>query len=229
MSNRSLKKTYSEVGKEFLQSFARRKSRAFSRSQQKLMDERYPQFRISDDAANFKELIKGYSQIYFEIGFGAGEHLVHLAENNPDTLIIGAEVYLNGVASAFQVAQEKALNNIIFYDEDSRILINNMPDSIIDKIYILFADPWPKKRHHKRRIINAEIFPMLHRILKSNGSIRIATDHADYYEWIVEACKEQKLFTVDKIEQPEDHLVTRFQQKAIDEGRESRFIELVKK
>lgn len=214
--------------KPFMQSFSRRKTRAFSAEQKKIMDNVYPPIRLEEDLSNLENLSRGYKETYLEVGFGAGEHLIYLAESNPDKLIIGAEVFLNGVASCAQEMDKRGVNNIRFYDEDSRVLIKGLPESSIDKVYILFADPWPKKRHHKRRIINQETLELVHRILKENGSIRIATDHAEYFEWILEVCDNQSLFKVERIEQPEDHIVTRYQQKGANEGRPSQFLELIK-
>lgn len=219
--------------KEFLQSFARKKSRAFSRDQQLLMDEFYPKIRLNNDISNFDDLSNNpvYSGVYLEIGFGAGEHLLHVASQNEDKLIIGAEVFLNGVASAVQEMEGRGLDNIIFYDDDSRVLLKNIPENSLEKIFILFSDPWPKKRHHKRRIINQETLGLLHKSLCDGGVVRIATDHAEYYDWIMEVCDEgnQSLFLPEVISQPEDHIVTRYQQKGIDEGRPSQFLELHKK
>lgn len=215
--------------KPFLQSFSRKKTRAFSPAQQKMMDEIYPKFRVNEAVSNLDDFIGGKDKICLEIGFGAGEHLVYQAAKNPKNLYIGAEVFLNGVAACLAEKQKQQLENIIFFDQDSRILLKYFPPQKLDEIYILFADPWPKKRHHKRRIINHQTFKLLHAVLKKDGFVRIATDHAEYFEWILDKCGAQNFFSYEVIPQPSDHLVTRYQQKGLDEGRESQFLELYKK
>jgi len=224
----NLKTLYKPRSKPFLQSFSRKKSRSYSVEQADLMEKHYPSVRIDDEVTNLESLIGGNKTINLEIGFGAGEHLLHQAKLNPNEVFIGAEVFMNGVASCFQQAYRNKISNIIFYDGDSRVLLSKMPKKYISKIYLLFADPWPKKRHHKRRIFNLETLGLFHKVLKDDGLIRVATDHPDYYEWMEEICSEQNLFNVSFVPQPEDHIITRFQQKALNEGRQSRFIHLKK-
>ncbi len=214
--------------KPFVQSFARRKCRAHTAEQQKLMDELYPKLRIKPDFSNLEDLTKGLDKINLEIGFGAGEHLLNQAAKNPGNLYIGAEVFLNGVASCLQEMDNRGIKNVRFYDEDSRILLKKLPKDSIYIIYILFADPWPKKRHNKRRIINNETLGLLYNIIKKSGFVRIATDHAEYFEWMLEVCKGQSLFSFEVIDQPVDHVVTRYQQKGLNEGRPSQFLHLYK-
>jgi len=213
----------------FLQSFARRKSRAYSREQRKLIDGLYQELRIKEDLSNLGELTSGYEQICLEIGFGAGEHLLHQASKNPKKLYIGAEVFMNGVASCVQEMDASGIKNIRFFDQDSRILLSKLPERSLDIIYLLFADPWPKVRHNKRRIYKYETLSLFNQILKNDGFVRVATDHKDYWEWILEKSEEQNLFNFEVIEQPKDHIVTRYQQKGLDEGRPSQFLELIKK
>jgi tRNA (guanine-N7-)-methyltransferase len=118
--------------------------------------------------------------VVLEIGFGGGEHLVAQAAANPDTRFIGVEPFLNGVASCLRHIEENGVTNVRLHQGDARDVLARLPDAMLDRVDILFPDPWPKKRHWKRRLIQSEFVAELARILKAGGHVRFATDWANY-------------------------------------------------
>lgn len=126
-----------------------------------------------------------WPETWLEIGFGGGEHLAEQAQARPETCFIGAEPFVNGVASLLTHIDAGAIKNIRLWPDDVRLLLKRLPDASIDQLVILFPDPWPKKRHWGRRIIGPETIPEFSRILKPGGRLRVATDHAGYLEWIL--------------------------------------------
>jgi tRNA (guanine-N7-)-methyltransferase len=156
--------------------------------------------------------------LWLEIGFGGGEHMAGQAGRDPDLLIIGVEPFLNGVASALRHVQEGALTNVKVHQGDAREVAGRLPDGCLDRIFILFPDPWPKSRHHKRRIIQSEFLVELHRLLKPGGRLRFATDWAAYADWTLDRMKASGLFTGpigDTAVPPVDHLTTRYEEKKL--------------
>lgn len=170
--------------KPFIPSFARRSTRSLKSNKKKLLEELLPTLQINEE--NLDHLFNfNPKKIAMEIGFGSGEHLVHQAEKNPDIGYIGAEIYDSGIATCLSNIEKKGLKNIRLYTEDARILVEKLPDNYLDICYILFPDPWPKTRHHKRRLVNQETLNMLTRVIKKDGILYFATDHQDYCRWIM--------------------------------------------
>ena len=150
-----------------------------------------------------------------EIGFGNGENMIRLAEENPDKIIIGAEPYINGVASLLSRITEQSgrilpqYENIRIYPGDVRELLSGITFQI-SKIYILHPDPWPKARHEKRRLLSKEFLNAIAARLKPDGEIIIGTDHTDYYDWIKLQVENTKL----KIKSSKtDTIETKYQRK----------------
>ena len=170
--------------------------------------------------------------IFLEIGFGYGEHLVGMAQKYPDVNFIGCEPFINGVATILKHIKDTEVRNIRLLHGDARLLMDELPEGSIDRLFILFPDPWPKAKHHKKRFINAEILENLARVIKSGGRLDIATDHVDYGVWIAEHLSNQKYFSENEIigayNIPDDWVETRYQQKARVQGREARFFNYVK-
>ncbi len=131
---------------------------------------------------------------WLEIGFGGGEHMAAQAARRPDVLILGAEPFLNGVASAVRHLAEQDLGNVRLHHGDARDLLAALPDACLDRVFILFPDPWPKARHHKRRLIQPETLAELARVLKPGGRLRFATDWADYADWTLKQVLACRLF-----------------------------------
>ena len=156
-----------------------------------------------------------------EIGFGGGEHLVGQAQAHRDILMLGAEPFLNGAASALRHIHEADLTNVRLHVGDARDLLAALPPQSLDRVFILFPDPWPKTRHHKRRLVQVETVGALARLLKPGGGLRFATDWADYADWTLERLRaEPRLrWTARRADDwraaPADHVSTRYQAKSL--------------
>ena len=124
--------------------------------------------------------------VWLEVGFGSGEHLVHQAIANPDVAIIGCEPYINGVAACLGKIREAKLQNVAIHAGDARDLMDVLPDGSISKAFLLYPDPWPKARHHRRRFVTAEHLLPLARTLKPGAEFRVATDIPDYVRQALE-------------------------------------------
>lgn len=139
------------------------------------------------------------ANIILEIGFGSGEHLIELAANNPDKIILGAEPFINGVASLLsRITTDKnellpQFSNIRIFADDVRKLFTAATNTIFNEIYILHPDPWPKARHEKRRLLSSSFLKLLSSFIAKDGTIIIGTDHTDYYNWILEQVKQTNL------------------------------------
>ena len=118
--------------------------------------------------------------LWLEIGFGSGEHLLNQAKLNPEVVFFGCEPYINGVASLLAKIKEKRINNIFIYPGDVRNLFDVLPSNSIDRVFLLYPDPWPKKRHNRRRFVNPEYLIPLCRVMKIAAQFRIATDVKEY-------------------------------------------------
>ena len=204
-----------------LRSFGRLKSRPIKPRQAALMDSLLPQVRAPLDNFDPKTLAPGAREVWLEVGFGGGEHMAAQAARSPDTLIIGAEPFLNGVASALRHVEAAGLRNVRIHDNDVRELMARMPDTCLDRVFVLFPDPWPKARHNKRRLIQAETIAELARLLKPGGRLRFATDWADYADWTLERVLASGQFAWpaehadDWRVPPADHITTRYEEKRL--------------
>jgi tRNA (guanine-N7-)-methyltransferase len=163
--------------------------------------------------------------VWLEIGFGGGEHLVDLALRHPDRGFIGVEPYLGGVVKLLAAIECHGLRNLRIVVDDARLLLAALPAASIERIFVLYPDPWPKTRHHKRRIVSRQTAPLLARALVPGGELRLATDSADYAGWMMAAlgaerglawCAER---AADWRERPIDQLETRYEAKARAAGR----------
>jgi len=163
--------------------------------------------------------------LWVESGFGSGEHLAAQAALHPTVGFVGCEPFMNGVASLVTHIQEQSLKNIRIVKDDARLLLARLPDQSIGRIFVLFPDPWPKNGHHKRRIIQDSTVAMFVRILKPGGLLQMATDDAAYARWmetIMAQCPEFKLDLGKRasvMERPQDWPPTRYEQKALAQGR----------
>ncbi len=161
--------------------------RRLRRGQEKLVNELLPRLSISpgSDRLDARRIFESSKEIWLEIGFGAGEHFIWQAENHPDIGCIGCEPFLNGVAKALVQIQNKGLENVRLFMGDARDLLDRMPPGSVSRVFVLFPDPWPKKRHHKRRLIRASMLDQLSRVLSPGGIVRVATDISDHCRWIL--------------------------------------------
>jgi len=160
-------------------------------------------------------------QLWLEVGFGAGEHLMALAEQHPDAGMIGAEPYETGMAKILTKLEENPLNTVRLYEGDGRDIIEALPDSSLTRFFLLFPDPWPKTRHHKRRFLQMEMLDQLARVLAAGGELRFATDDKSYLPYALERLMAHPAFTwtaqgpKDWKARPEGWPSTRYEAKAI--------------
>ncbi|MBT5072291.1 MAG: tRNA (guanosine(46)-N7)-methyltransferase TrmB [Kordiimonadaceae bacterium] len=173
-------------------------------------------------------------EVWLEIGFGKGEHLIEQAKANPDVGFIGCEPFVNGVSGMVDHMDREGLSNIRFFMNDARLLMDALPDGVISRAFILFPDPWPKKRHHKRRIVSVGNLKVLSRLLKDNAELRIGTDHHDYCRWILARLMENPDFNWksdhpdDWHNRPDDWPSTRYEKKALKQGRKSSYMTFIR-
>ena len=170
-------------------------------------------------SAELIPLANNHEKVILEIGFGNGDNTTFLASQNPDALIIAAEVYLSGIGSLLASISEHSFTNIKIFDKDVRELLLQVDQEIFDEVYIICPDPWPKARHHKRRLVQHEFLKLLAKVLKKNGTVYISTDWENYAESMQEEIERTKDdFEFKKISN-EGMPVTRFQKRAMNEGR----------
>jgi len=169
--------------------------------------------------------------VFLEIGFGNGEFLAHLARQHPKAWLIGIEIYLPGIAKAISRLEEaRALDRVrISQYPAQHVLATQAPDAFFDAIFILHPDPWPKKRHHKRRLIQPEFARLLARKLKPGGELRLNTDHPELAEWMLAILDEtpglENLAGKGNFSpRPEDHPPTKFERRGEQEGRKDLFL-----
>lgn len=229
-------KSFRHCYPKLLPSYGRRKSRALAVSKSKLLQDSLSKYLISipetggqeSEVRNLVSLFSPFKphSIVLEIGFGGGEHLIDQAERNPNTGFIGAEVFENGVANLIKNIELKNINNIRIFNKDVRYLLEKIPNHYLDIVYILFPDPWPKRRHHKRRLIGQGFLYILSQKIKPKGKLLIATDHEDYREWIKEKLINQPKFVINGSSIPLDHTPTRYEKKAIKAGKNITFFDI---
>jgi tRNA (guanine-N7-)-methyltransferase len=163
-------------------------------------------------------------EIWLEIGFGGGEHLAALAEANPDVGFIGCERFINGIASLLSHIQAANLGNIRIADADALDLLTALTAASIDRLFLLFPDPWPKTRHHKRRFINQGNLDNMARVLTDGAQVRFASDHSGYCDWALDRFLAHQDFTwvaetpADWRHRPENWPQTRYEATALAKG-----------
>lgn len=239
------------AGHEKPKFYGRRKGRIIRKAKTTLLESFLPQIKITDETAFDKQTLFGMpvEKVCLEIGFGDGQHLAGQALNNLQTGYIGAEVFQNGVANLLSLVTgikegadlpEKIgllpdrTDNIRVFDDDMRLLWPRIPDGFLDKVFVLFPDPWPKKRHASRRFINPENLKEIARTLKKGGILRVATDHKIYKGWTLRqlaACPHFKWTArcgYDWKHEPVDWVQTKYQKKALREGRRPVFLDFEK-
>jgi tRNA (guanine-N7-)-methyltransferase len=163
----------------------------------------------------------GVDDVWLEIGFGAGEHLLALARAHPHVGLIGAEPYEAGVAKLLSHMADDPPPNVRIHEGDARQIIEALPDACLGRVFILFPDPWPKTRHHKRRFIQTEMLDQLARVMKQGAELRFASDDAGYAEWTLERVLAHPAFAwtakgpSDWRTRPPDWPQTRYEAKAL--------------
>jgi tRNA (guanine-N7-)-methyltransferase len=217
-----------------LRSYGRRKGHRLSPYKSRLMAERLPVLRLDLARPAPQPLTALFpatvGEVWLEIGFGAGEHLIWQAERHPQTGLIGCEPFLNGVASLLSRADQGDLANFRLHDGDARAVLAWLPAGSISRVFLLFPDPWPKMRHRKRRLLEPETAVQLARVLRPGGEFRFASDFGDYlaqallvlqrsgaFEWLAEGAQAWR-------QRGEDWPETRYERKALNDGRKCAYL-----
>lgn len=213
----------------------RRRGKTLRPRQRALVETLLPPLQIAaetlregmDPASLFDRPVR---EVWLEIGFGKGEHLLWQAERHPDIGFVGVEPFIDGVASLLAGIEEKGLGNIRIFRDDARFLMDHLADGSLGRCFLLFPDPWPKARHHKRRFVNLDNLAEMARCMTPGAELRIGTDHADYGRWILSHMLRQDDF-VWQVEKPSDCLTrpddwpqTRYEAKGAREGRPSIYL-----
>ena len=208
--------------------YGRRKGRGLKASQERLLQERLPDFAVTPqtllelkDCGLTTLFPNPVDDVWLEIGFGGGEHLLWQARRHTDVGMIGCEPFLNGVAKLVRDCDAEGIENVRICADDARQLLDGMPEASIGRLFILFTDPWPKKRHWFRRFVGPENLPRLVRVLKDGGELRLASDHPGYVDWMMSYClRLPELEWLDEgprdwSRRPDDWPATRYEEKAL--------------
>ncbi len=218
-----------------LRSFGRRRGRVLSARQQALWDVDLPRVAL-DLAANAPSPLTrlfapaAVSEVWLEIGFGGGEHLVWQAADNPKVGLIGCEPFEDGVVKVLTAIEEQRLANIRLHADDARDVLRWLPEGSIDRAFVLFPDPWPKRKHLKRRLVAEPLLAQLARVIRPGGQLRLGTDIADYARTMLMAMQHTPAFRWtaagpdDWRIRPTDWPETRYEAKAVREGRTSSYL-----
>lgn len=218
--------------------FGRRKGRPLSARQQRLLDELLPRLALDLEAPPPEPLARLFpvpiEDVWLEIGFGAGEHLLWQAKANPRIGLIGAEPFINGVAQLLGRIEEDAVRNVRVHADDALPLIEWLPEASIGRAFVLYPDPWPKARHRKRRLLSPATLARLARILRPGAELRLATDIGDYARTSLLAARAVPQMAwcahsaADWRTRPADWPATRYEAKAIAEGRRPLYLTFVR-
>jgi tRNA (guanine-N7-)-methyltransferase len=204
-----------------LRTYGRTKSRSLKPRQARLMDELLPKITVPEQPFDPRGLARDASEVWLEAGFGAGEHMTGQAAVHPSALFLGAEPFVNGLAACLAHVDAARLDNVRLHAGDVRTLMALLPDRSIDRLYVLFPDPWPKTRHKKRRLIQSDFVAEAARLLKQGAALRFATDWAEYADWTLERFLASPDFRwtaerADDWRRPwPDHLTTRYETKRL--------------
>ena len=164
-------------------------------------------------------LFPGFTHFVMEIGTGMGEGTALIAQSFPETAFIGVEVHQPGIGSLLWRIEAAGLENLKIMEEDAHIILrDHFRDQSFDAFHLYFPDPWPKKRHWKRRIVQTEFLDLIHRKLKPGGYIHIATDWVEYAQWIKNVFSHSKKFSGGEIPRPQWRPLTKFEGKGVKKG-----------
>jgi tRNA (guanine-N7-)-methyltransferase len=218
--------------------YGRRHGKALRPAQRRLLAELLPRLRVPGVAApgdparaavDPVALFGDARPVWIEIGFGAGEHLVHQAARHPELGLIGCEPFVNGVAAALGRIAAAGVGNVRLHPGDARDLIELLPDGALARVFLLYPDPWPKARHHRRRFVSEENLAMLARAMARGAELRLATDIPDYVEHALAAVEAAEGWSV--VAPEADRGVpwpewpgTRYEAKAVREGRRPHYL-----
>ncbi len=218
--------------------FGRRAGQTLRDNHVRLVESLLPKLRVPDHAdclhdprALFEDPV---SEVWLEVGFGGGEHLAWQAAANPHVGFIGGEPFINGVAKLLSLLESGNLSNVRIIDDDIRPRLDQLGDQTISRAFLLFPDPWPKLRHHKRRFVNQVNLDRLHRIMKPGAEFRVASDIDHYIRWSLREVATHGGFRLlsdnpeDWRQRPADWPQTRYEAKAVREGRASAYLRFLR-
>jgi tRNA (guanine-N7-)-methyltransferase len=209
--------------------YGRRRGRGLRPGRRDLLSSLLPRLRIAPPVEGRLDAARLFGRpladLWLEIGFGGGEHLVAQARRNPDVGFLGCEPFVDGVAGLLAHVAREGIDNVRILDDDGRLLLEWLPDAALGRVFVLFCDPWPKRRHHKRRLLQADVLDALARTMRDGAELRFATDHAEYAAWSLERVRSHRAFAWpartprDWREPPVDGVATRYEEKAWAAGR----------
>ncbi|MDB5507152.1 MAG: tRNA (guanine46-N7-)-methyltransferase [Devosia sp.] len=211
--------------------FGRRSGKRLHRGQDALYRDVLPALAITlgDEPLDPRTLFPDARRLMLEIGYGGGEHLARQAVEQPDTGFIGCEVFTGGIAKLLEAIDTRDIGNIRLFTDDALKLVARLPAASLDAAYLLYPDPWPKTRHHKRRFVSALTLAELARIIVPGGFFHFATDIEDYADWTLAHLLREPGFAF-KPELPGSWhtpfpgwVATRYEEKARREGRMTSF------
>lgn len=210
--------------------FGRRSGKKLHEGQKAQVAEILPRFEIQlGDTLDPKSLFPDAESIVIEIGYGGGEHLARKADEEPDTGFIGCEVFTGGIGKMVQAIDARGLENVRLYTDDALKLLMALPEASVDAVYLLYPDPWPKTRHHKRRFVSPTTLGELARVIRPGGVFHFATDIEDYANWTLAHIVREPQFSFMPEAPGSWHQPypgwqpTRYEQKARREGRMTSF------
>ena len=204
------------------QFYGRRKGKPLRRQHSDLMQNMLPAI-----ALDITQPLHGTGdRRWLEIGFGGGEHLAHQAGLNPHISLLGAEAFLNGVAKLLAHLDESKVQNVRVLHGDARDLLEVLPDACLERLYLLYPDPWPKERQKKRRFVNPVNLAHFYRLLQPQGLFLFASDIPDYVEWTKQQVMQHAGFSLqgDPTQPFENWIRTRYEAKAVREGRDPAYL-----
>ncbi len=222
-----------------LRSFGRRRGRKLSSRQDQLMAELLPRVSMDPSGPPLADLSGLFAadtrERWLEIGFGGAEHLIWQAKHNPHAGLIGCEPFEDGLVKALTAIEDGHLENVRLWGDDVRPLLRWLPEASISRVFMLFPDPWPKKRHHKRRLFSPDLLRLLARVMAPGAEMRLATDIGDYartallalnqapdFRWSAQCAEDWRVRSAD-------WPATRYEAKAGREGRRCYFFRFFRK
>jgi tRNA (guanine-N7-)-methyltransferase len=217
-----------------LRSYGRRKAKPLSARKERLIGELLPRLRLDlsgPPPTALTELFQApVNDVWLEIGFGSGEHLLLQAETHKDVGFIGCEPFINGLGTLLGAIEDRGVGTMRVHDGDAREVLTWLPKRSIGRVFLLFPDPWPKKRQLKRRLLCADTLAEIARVLRPGGAFRFASDNGDYAAQALRLARQSDLFTwtaeraTDWRERPAEWPETRYERKAVSEGRKSTYL-----
>ncbi|QND61317.1 tRNA (guanine(46)-N(7))-methyltransferase TrmB [Mesorhizobium huakuii] len=219
--------------------FGRRRGKPVRPQQAAALESGLDAYRLdltAEAPSDLRTLFKAeVSTVRLEIGFGGGEHLLHRAIEAPTTGFIGVEPFVNGMAKMMMAVQARPLANLRVHDDDATRLLDWLPPASLDGIDLLYPDPWPKKKHWKRRFVSPVNLERFARVLKPGSKFRFASDIDTYVNWTLLHCRAHGAFAWQAAEAADWHRPyegwpgTRYEAKAIREGRRPAYLTFVRK